>query len=261
MQVQKFWSEKMKQSDHVGQFFDDITQSMRLKFQGWEQDLPHQGEKGSIRERRVADFLKSILPKRYGVGSGHIINKQGNTSGQIDIIIYDALDGIRLPIDEYYSLFPYECVYASIEVKSTLTASSGKKPGGSIYDCVEVATKIKSLQLDDQGIPNDIPCIIFSYQSAWKEDIKNVTEWFHRLTVGTGKFLPDAVFVLDSGFLLCNYHKESTYTRLYKKAPLLKFVFDLLSRMQRVNVTTPALWNSYIKWDEKEVIATILKYT
>jgi hypothetical protein len=251
----------MNQSDRVGKYFDDVTETMRLKFRGWEQDLPHEGEKGGLRERRVTDFLKSILPSRYGIGSGHIIDKHGNSSGQIDIVVYDALDGIRLPSDEYYSLFPCECVYAAIEVKSTLTASEGEKPDGSIFDCVETATKVKSLQFDIQPSATGLPCIVFAYQTNWKkEEVNRVREWFHKFSVGTKKSLPDVTYVLDPGFLLCNYWKEPHYTHLYKKAPLLKLVEELHTRMQRVEVSTPDLWDSYINWEDEHVIGTIYNY-
>jgi hypothetical protein len=238
----------MKQPDHVGKFFDDVTQSMRLKFRGWEQDLPHEGEKGGIRERRVADFLKSILPQCFGIGSGHIIDTQGNTSGQIDIVVYNALDGICLPIDEHYSLFPCESVHAAIEVKSTLTASSGKRPSGSIYDCVEAATKVKALRKAGEGAPNDIACIVFAYRSAWREEAeKEVARWF--LKFGAGKSLPELVYTLDPGILLCGNQNEPVYQQVFEKAPLLQFVDELLTRMQQVNVSGPSLLNDYLKWD------------
>ena len=236
----------MKQSDHVGKFSNDVTQSMLLKFRGWEQDLPHAGEKGGVLERRVADFLKSILPQCFGIGSGHIIDTQNNTSGQVDIVIYNALDGIRLPIDEYYSLFPCESVHAAIEVKSTLIASSGKKPCGSIYDCVEAATKVKLLRKVDQETPNDLACIVFAYQSGWKEEsAKEIVKWFHKF--GTGKSLPEVIYVLDPGILICKSQQESVYTHVYEKASLLQFLDELLARLQRVAVSGPSLLNDYLK--------------
>jgi hypothetical protein len=240
----------MKQSDHVGKFFDDVTQSMRLKFRGWEKDLPHEGEKGGIRERRVADFLKSILPHCFGIGSGHIIDTLGNTSGQIDIVIYNALDGIRLPIDEYYSLFPCESVHAVIEIKSTLSASSGKKPSGSIHDCVEATTKVKALKKVGEITPNDIPCIIFAYRSGWKDEPeKEIAKWFQKF--GTGKSLPEIVYILDPGILLlCKNQKETIYSQVYKEAPLLQFVDELLTRLQQVKVSGPGLLNDYLNWDK-----------
>jgi hypothetical protein len=60
----------MTKDSNITRFFSETHETMKLKFRGWEKDLPHQGEKGGIRERRVADFLSSLLPKKYGVGTG-----------------------------------------------------------------------------------------------------------------------------------------------------------------------------------------------
>ena len=122
----------------VDSLFSQTEKFMFGEFDGWERDLPHQGEKGGLRERRVAEFLSRILPRKYGIGTGHIVDGKGMISCQTDIVIYDAVDGIALPIDKYYSVFPVECVYAAIEVKSKLTASDGEGgPQGEIYQCIK----------------------------------------------------------------------------------------------------------------------------
>jgi hypothetical protein len=57
------------------------------------------------------------------IGSGKVIDAQGNTSRQIDIIILDP----RFPIFEIQTgigMYPLEGVIATIEVKSTLTKKS-----------------------------------------------------------------------------------------------------------------------------------------
>jgi hypothetical protein len=50
----------MDQTHHVERLFEEVAATMQLKFHGWEQDLPHHGERGGIRERRVATFLRSM---------------------------------------------------------------------------------------------------------------------------------------------------------------------------------------------------------
>lgn len=249
----------MDNPDHISQIFDDITESLRLKFRGWEQDHPHPGEQGGIRERRVADFLRGYLPGRYGIGSGHIIDQQGNISGQIDIVVYDAIDGQILPIDAYYSLFPCESVYAVIEVKSTLSASGGSGNGGTIMQCIDVATKVKGLHFDPENYEDGIPCFVFSYRSSWQNDVEKTMEWFNKLALKHDKVLPDVAYVLDSGFLLCRYH-DRMYTHVYAKAPLLKFVSEMVDRMQRVSVSKPDLWNRYIDWKDTDIIAKIYEW-
>lgn len=195
----------MRKNSSIGQIFSDVQETMKLKFRGWESDLPHSGEKGGVRERRVADFLLSVLPKRYGVGTGHIIDSQKEPviSHQTDIIIYDALDGISLPIDNYYSLYPCECVYAAIEVKSSLDASDGKNgPNGDIYDCLLKTNQLKKFDRKRNGHAlSPIHSIVFAYGTIWKQDQAiQLCTWFEKLGNKYSLALPEMVMILlDSG--------------------------------------------------------------
>ncbi len=240
---------------------------MKLKFRGWEKDIPHQGEKGGIRERRVTDFLSSILPKKYGIGTGHIIDSQREPviSYQMDIVIYDAVNGIVLPVDDYYSLFPCECVYAAIEVKSELNASDGEKgPSGTIYECVESNTRLKSLnRAKYELLP--IHYIVFSYTTAWsKTQADNVKNWFETFGERYSKKLPEAVLVLEPSFVLgtsgpSGYNDSGKLTHIYDREPLLYFTSDLIHRLSQTKVATPNLWHDYIHWQAGDVIARIYK--
>lgn len=78
---------------------------------------------GSAREMLVAQFLRPFLPSYVGIGSGEVINHLGQRSRQVDVILY-LKDNISpaLLSDGYTGVFPWECVIATIEVKSTLNA-------------------------------------------------------------------------------------------------------------------------------------------
>ena len=78
--------------------FNDIAKNMLQSFEGWDTYVPHPGEKGGIRERRVQDFLMKYLPDRYGVARGHIIDWQGGVSLQEDIVIFDKLNYLYFPV-------------------------------------------------------------------------------------------------------------------------------------------------------------------
>jgi hypothetical protein len=248
-------------------FFHEIQETLRLKFRGWEADLPHQGEKGGIRERRVKDSLRTILPAKYGMGSGHIIDSQGQTSLQSDIVIYDAYEGLALPVDDYYSLFPCECVYAVIEVKSELNASDGdKSPSGTIYECLKANTILKSL---DRARHDLLPIhyIVFCYFTEWETvQADNVKRWFETLGQKYNMNLPEMVFILDPCFVLgtsgpSGYNDQNRFTNIYEKEPLLYFISDLVYRLSVTKVTTPDLWNEYNKWLLGDVMARIYKDT
>ncbi|MCG8348879.1 MAG: hypothetical protein MI924_13995 [Chloroflexales bacterium] len=249
----------MSAEDIIELHFDDIVGMMRLKFQGWEQDLPHQGEKGGLKERRVADFIRSFLPQKYGLGTGHVIDSEGNTSGQADIVIYDTLNDVKIPIDEYYSLFPCESVYAIIEVKSTLTASFGEKPDGTIEECIGSATKFKSLNRRVNGNFEMGQHFVFAYQATRSNDHEKTTEWFRKLAEDRNAAIPDMVLVLNSEYVLCNYDTIdlSRYSHVFKRAPLVVFISEMIRRLSTTNTETPDVWQSYLRPRIGEVITTI----
>jgi len=244
------------QTTQIGKFFNDAEKNLYLKFRGWENDIPHSGEKGGLRERRVADFLLSILPKRYGIGTGHIIDNEGNVSKQTDIVIYDALEGIVLPADDYYSLFPCECVYAAIEVKSTLSASDGNKgPSGTIYDCLKNTSRLKALKRDNKHhqLP-PIISIVFSYQADknWVEKPEDkIIDWFEDLSGKHGKNMPDIIFVLKPGFVIYpagttdNFYEKDGALTVIKWNSLLGFTSQLIRFLSQSKVAIPNLWYEY----------------
>lgn len=51
--------------------------------------LDHAPTIGPVREFLVRRVLKTILPTSVHIGSGKVIDHQGKSSKQIDIIIYD----------------------------------------------------------------------------------------------------------------------------------------------------------------------------
>jgi hypothetical protein len=75
-------------------------------------------------ENAICNFLRKILPDKFGVCRGFIVNKEGVCAGD-DVIIYDRykLPALRFFPEGDWSLkqrIPVEAVYAYIEVKSTL---------------------------------------------------------------------------------------------------------------------------------------------
>jgi hypothetical protein len=85
--------------------------------------LQHSSNLGSVREHFVKHILANFLPKGVMVGSGEIINRDGDRTGQQDIIIYRSDFPVitsLTSINTYLS----EGVVATIEVKSNLRTGS-----------------------------------------------------------------------------------------------------------------------------------------
>lgn len=80
--------------------------------------IPHSAVKGGEAEKIVKEFLSGLLPKRFGVGSGFIIDPNGKVSKQTDVVVYDALNAVVFKISDELSIFDSTNVAAVIEVKS-----------------------------------------------------------------------------------------------------------------------------------------------
>ena len=116
--------------------FQNISQKMRADFNA-SAEIAHSGSKGTVREHFLCDFLRERLPQRYGVGSGEIVARTRNTSSrQCDVIVYDKFNGVVLYSSDEVQVYPVDCVYGIIEVKSALSK-------GELLDALE---KIKILK-------------------------------------------------------------------------------------------------------------------
>lgn len=90
----------------------------------YELKVKHNPSDGRFREDLVKTVL-DVIPQRYKVKNGFIIDSEGNLSDEMDLIIYDD---VYVPhfFMETYSLIPIESVVAVIQVKTTLTGKELK---------------------------------------------------------------------------------------------------------------------------------------
>ncbi len=82
--------------------------------------VSHRAEKGRIVEAVVKSALRTVLPNRFSIGTGFLITSSGRASPQLDLVIYDHLYNSPIVLEGGVGLFPMECVFATIEVKSVL---------------------------------------------------------------------------------------------------------------------------------------------
>lgn len=142
-----------------------------------KEDIYHPGEFGTYREEIVKSFLKSILPQKFGIGSGFIITKKGNVSTQCDIIIYDSQNCPVIESPAKQTFFPIECVVAVGEIKSDIRC---------FKDLKKILKKLHAVK-------------------KWRDDVDSDTELIYRR-----KYAPSIVDMQhcpeDSivTFLICN---------------------------------------------------------
>lgn len=118
--------------------FRGAIASLLAKFQS-SGGFAHRLTKGLQRERiLIAELFEKTFPSRYNFTSGEVHDSMGNSSGQMDILIYNSLDHFVFYSD-LYTILPAESALCSIEVKSKLDKNA-------IVEALKAASKLKSLE-------------------------------------------------------------------------------------------------------------------
>jgi len=112
---------------------------MLIDFNEISAEISHRGAKGSVRETEVIkEYLEKYLPGNIGVANGECISTDGQVSNECDIILFEKNTTPYLVHKEGYQIFPIECVYGVIEVKSKLDKQQ-------LTDSLKKIVKIKSM--------------------------------------------------------------------------------------------------------------------
>lgn len=73
-------------------YIESVANEVLSRYRRLDSVLSHAPSKGSYHEKILRDVIREYLPSTFSIGEGFIINKSGNTSSQIDILIVDNLD-------------------------------------------------------------------------------------------------------------------------------------------------------------------------
>ena len=92
--------------------------SVKLKLSS--KSITHDGVMGEVNEQNFIEVLRKYLPNRYAVDSAIVIDSNGATSDQIDIVIFDQQYTPTLLDQHDHRFIPAESVYAVFEVKPTI---------------------------------------------------------------------------------------------------------------------------------------------
>ena len=115
---------------------DDLTRAF-----GSARQATTPGQVGSAVEAAVLKQLANLLPRGVGVGSGCVIDADGNTSRQMDVVLFESDVCPRFSIndDPAATYYPCEGVIAAGEVKSALAKRE-------IADSFDKIASVKSLR-------------------------------------------------------------------------------------------------------------------
>lgn len=131
------------------------TLSSRLESQFTTIAAQYGYEYGVEFEIIICEILREILPEKYGVARGYVVDKEGNVAGD-DIIIFDKSIFPTLQLRKQNSFarkeyIPIEAVYCYIEAKNTLNLYGEDKQ--SFYHASKQVSNVKKLCDQRKKVP------------------------------------------------------------------------------------------------------------
>lgn len=176
----------------VRSYWAGALRRLQAEVDGLAKLVEHSGEQGRENELALARVLASLIPGRFGTGSGLLIDANDQQSAQVDVVIFEQAMEAALFAQTTQLLFPIEAVYGAIEVKTTLTAEDVVEFG--VKSAKLHALEARRAHVDGSNRP--LNCL-FAY-SSWALP-KTVMEHLVKLDPG---LRPDLACVVDQG-LIC----------------------------------------------------------
>lgn len=218
------------------------------------QSITHNGQMGEVNEELFIDVLRRYLPRRYGVEQGIVIDSNGRTSDQIDIVIYDLQYTPPMLKQMSHRYILAEAVYAVLEVKPALNREW-------LIDAANKARSVRELHRTSVEIPHagglypakslfPILAGIVGIQAEWSEGLASaafrqaLAELHGDQTLSLGLALGDQGFSLVyNTFDLHLNHGEIEFSG--PACSLAWFLFTLLRRLQDLGTCPAVDWLHY----------------
>lgn len=243
------------------------------------QFITHPGSKGDALENAWIEWLQKYLPNRYSVDKAIVIDSDGNTSHQMDIVIYDNWFTPFIFSQNGFHYIPAEGVYAVFEVKPDINGSvDGKSYIQYAAEKIESVRVLKrtSTSMINSGIPMKARALtkivggILSSTNSFTHKDNNTIEkhikehiGFKGIDIGciadygsfyvdyTGKEKTELTDVKDFSDRYTDYYQKRTFNKIIfsdTNNSLVSFFLQLTRYLQQAIGTVPAIdLNAYSK--------------
>ncbi|MBD5136431.1 MAG: hypothetical protein HDT39_10810 [Lachnospiraceae bacterium] len=166
-------------------------------------NILHNGSKGIVRENIVNKVIRPFLPSCYGLSGGETFDSEGNTSKQLDLVVYDSVFSYIITYIDNYIQFPCESIYGNIEIKlflnrdeliktiKNIKSMKSLKREGTHSWTVTPFVSIKNYDLPDNTDRNPYFGIIFAYDSV---EASTVLDYLKNIDIPSN-LLPNAIIL------------------------------------------------------------------
>lgn len=225
---------------------ESMAKKMTIDYQEVTSHIDHMGLRGTSRENVLREYVKQLLPQKFAVGNGIITDVDGTQSRQQDFFVYDTFNApVFLQMDTS-SIVPVESVYATVEIKSTLTKEALRQSIDNIKSVKELKITVLKNSFIIPERYNFILGTVFAYtsDSVIETVAKNVDDICKDIPK---EMQPSVICILDKG-LIVNVKKnkinqidiipsEQTTWGIIKNTKEIIFYLFYLLLQQHLNTT------------------------
>jgi hypothetical protein len=207
--------------------------------------ITHNGVMGEVNEQHFLQLLRRYLPRRYEVDRGIVIDSNGATSDQIDIVIFDHQYTPTLLDQQSHRFIPAEAVYCVLEVKPTISKQYLEYAADKARSVRELERSSVPIQSAGGVLPPKplFPIVagIVAINAEWAEGFdgeaftKNLAALTETRALDCGVALSDRSFDTYDGRLVLGARGHA----------LAGFLFRLLQRLQSLGTVPAVDWNKY----------------
>lgn len=223
--------------------------------------IGHNLEDGKYREYLMKRVLEKIIPSKYEITNGFVIDSDNNQSDEMDVIIYDK-SYVPPFFDETYTIVPIEAVIAVIQIKTTLTNKQLELAVDNLNSIDKLNAKTGGKIISAKGgelLEEQRYLLPYKIIVSYKTDI-NKNYWFEEEMKSV-----DMIYILDKKERLVIKHrnshtavvnsdktqlisenKEFTLEKV-KDSRLCIFSLNLLDKMKLINNAIIINYDEYIK--------------
>lgn len=210
--------------------------------------IKHPGTKGDASESNWLGFLQTYLPKRYKATKAFVIDSDGNSSDQIDIVIHDRQYSPLVFKHEDAIYVPAESVYAIFEVKQEASKAHieyAQKKAASVRSLKRTSLPVPHVDgTSPAKPPQHILSGLLSFESGWNPAMGQPLVDAILLDVEDGRL--DLGCIATSGIYELNAKNNLDMTMNDKALTL--FLFRLIDLLQK-KATVPMIdVMAYAKW-------------
>lgn len=178
----------------VNSWYQDVVNSLKL-IKSKAKGIKHPRHLGDFLEDELIIVLNKLLPKRYIIDKGFLINHFSGFSQEQDLLIIDTSLGSPICKTEGVGYYPIESAIGAIEVKSNLDLSELRK---CFVSCASAKKLFFPLFEYDDTPDNRFFYAIFAYTSSCAEKSFEA-ELVNCLDQVPEALRPNLIYILDQG--------------------------------------------------------------